>query len=1079
MRFVFPALPATACFSPVTTFPGKKTPFVRGRLLLLLFLIWSALTLVAFSQENRAGILGVVSDKAAASVPGAQVKVTNVDTGIVTSGQTDQTGNYNIPFLPPGNYRAEARAAGFAVASNPSFVLHAQQTLRLDFSLQVGNISQTISVTSQAPMLQTASTSSGVTIASESINALPIVQRNLVAVALLGPGMQTSQNGTSVAIAKVLTVGVTVTSNGIRDTANYWTIDGANVNSGFYNYPSFVPVPDAVQEFTVMTGPYSAEYGQFAGAHVNYTLKSGTNSLHGSVFEYLENTDLNARQYFAPTRPALQQNQFGALLTGPVKRNNTFFMLSYEGFRANSNVFTQNVVLTQAERTGNLTAGPGGAAIAPFKDPLTGLPFPNNQIPTSRISPTAQAALQILEPLPNESGASNYAAFFATPQQWDNGLVKVDHSFGSRDQLSGRYLIQDLEWQSTVAAYPFGVVSTPQRFKNIALIETHAFSPNAVLEARGSWNWKNSYQTYPEVTPSLDTRSLFDMIIPSNIAPGSTMNLYPSFAVAGYSQIGPTGNGPTYQKDRNYEIGADLVFNKQRHAFKFGFEVDRNRSFRFVNNNTNGDLTFAATNPAGTGNAVADFLLGRPSSSVIALVPDLVDLRRTAIDIYGDDKWSITPKLTIDMGLRFEHNIPVSEYNGLVSLFNFTPPGSFTILKPGGELYDGDAANLAPRLGLAYRFSDRDVLRVASGIYYSNNPQLNLTFLASNPPAVPSYAFTSAANAPLSSSNAFPVSTAASGGVPAPYYIPPTIHTAAAYEWMADVQHSLNPSMLFSIGYLGNRGVHFGRTMQLNVPLAGGPGAIQARRPLPSFGSTTAYLYDDFSTYESLQARIEKRFSHGLTFLASYTWSKALDMSSNELSGGTVIPTNLNFEYGPADFHTPQNFTVSYVYQLPVGRGRLLLNSGGILDEIIGGWQLSGVTTLHSGNPNTITYPGDVANVGLGTRPNRVCRGTLPNPSIHEWFNTSCFVAPAQYTFGNAKRGIILGPAYKDYDFSLSKTFSIPYKEQSLQFRGEFFNGFNNVNFGQPNDQVNTPTAGQITSTNAARIGQVGLTYRF
>jgi len=1051
---------------------------LRGCRLLLFLLVLSALTTAAFSQENRGSILGLVTDQASAKVSGARIRVTNLDTGIATSAATDQTGNYSVPFLPPGNYRVEVEVPGFATAANPSIALSAEQALRLDFSMQVGNIQQVISVTAQSPMLETASTSTGQTVGTKSIESLPLLSRNLASVALLGTGMQPSQNGISGVLSAILTNGATVTANGIRDSANQYTIDAANVNVGLYNYPSFVPVPDAVQEFTVQTGNYSAEYGQLAGAHVNYVLKSGTNSFHGNAFEYLQNNDLNARNYFSPSVPVLRQNQFGFVFGGPIKRNKTFFLVSYQGLRHFTDTYVQSVVITSNQRTGNLSLNTDGSQASPFIDPATGLPFVNNQIPSSRITPQAIAAL-MFDPAPSQTGAVNYAGFVNQPENGDGGLVKVDHSFGDRDQLSGRFLINDSSQTNlTGFAVPFSYLVTPLLAKNIALIETHAFSPATVLSTQASWNRQTLNQTYPQTPSDLDSRKVFDMVIPSDIAPGSPLNAYPYFAVSGYTPIGEYGNNPLFQRDQNYQIASELATSKGKHNLKFGFEVDRYRSYRFVNDETNGQQTFSPTNPAGSGNALADFLLGLPSSSQVATVPITVDLRRSAVDLYATDKWSITPKLTVEFGVRYEVDAPSNEHDGRISLFNFTPPGAFQTLSPGQELWHGDRDDFAPRLGITYGFTNKDVFRTSSGIYYSNSPQLNLTFAASNPPFISSYNFFAAAGSPLNSANAFPLGQAATGGVPSPFAIQTYQRTPAVYEWMFDLQHSFNSTLLLDVGYVGNRGVHFGRSVTQNVPLEGGPGSIQERRPLIDFGPVSSYQFDSFSTYNSLQARIEKRFSQGLSFLASYTFSKNLDLSSNELTGGTVIPTNLNFDYGPSDFDVRHNLTVSYVYDLPFGNGRRFMDTTGLVNEILGGWQLSGVTTLRSGFPFTVTYPGDVANVGLGTRPVRTCSGVGTNRSIQDWFNLSCFAAPAQYAFGNSGRGILSGPGYKNWDIGLMKSFPILW-EHSIQFRAEFYNAFNNVNYGQPNSEVDTPGAGQITSASSARVGQFGLDYRF
>lgn len=1058
--------------------PSIERPLRRAiYLIALCLLLVVSSTPDAYSQANQGNILGLVTDQTSSTVVGATVTVTNVATEVSTTAMTDTTGRFSVPFLPPGTYRVKVEAKGFKSVTNPSVSVHAQQSLSLDFTLQVGSVRQVVSVSAQSPLLQTSSSNTGQTVPNHVIQNLPLLNRNLLSIALIGTGMQPSQNGISHTLAVDLTGGVSVTADGLRDTANQYTIDGANVNIGLYNYPSFVPIPDAVQEFSVLTGNYSAEFGQYAGAHINYVLKSGTNAFHGSVFEYLQNNDLNARNYFSPTVPTLRQNQFGGVFGGPIRKNHAFFMVSYQGLRQFTSQFQQYVFVTQAQRNGDLSLENDGTPTPPFIDPETGLRFPGNQIPSARISQQAKAALA-LEPLPNQAGADNFATFASTPTNSDDGLVKVDDTLTAHDQLSGRFLIHDMTETDLTNFSPLGDLLTPIRAKNIALIEIHTFSPTAVLSSRASWNRQTLSQVYPSVASDLDTRQMFNMVIPSNVAAGSRLNAYPYFNISGYTGIGTFGNSPLFQQDQNYEIASSLAVIKGNNNFQTGFELDRYRSTRFVNDNTNGQLNFAPTNPAGTGNALADFLLGLPTSSTVATSGISVDLRRSAIDLYITDKYSVTPRLTVEAGLRYELNTPVNEHNGRLSLFNFTAPGSFQQLKPGDKLWHGDLDNFAPRLGLTYRLTHSDVIRAGGGIYYSNSPQLNLTFAAANPPFISTFNFNSAVDAPLLSPNPFPLGQQVTGGVASPFYIEANQHTPAAYEWMVDVQHSVNPTLLLDLGYQGNRAVHFGRTMQLNVPLTPGPGAIQSRRPLPSFGSVSSYQFDSFSTYESLQARVDKRLSHGLSFLASYTWSKNLDVDSDELTGGTVIPTDLNFDYGPSDFDISQNLTLSYVYELPFGAGRRFLNTRGIVNEVIGGWQLSGVTTFRSGFPFTVTYPGDVANVGLGTRPNRVCSGRMSNRSIHDWFNLSCFVAPPRYTFGDTKRGTLFGPGYKDWDMGLMKRFQT-FRDQYLTFRAEFYNIFNNVNFGQPNATISTPGAGQITSAGPARIGQFGLDYHF
>lgn len=853
---------------------------------------------VLYGQQNRGSISGLVTDQASAAVAGAAIRVVNTDTGVASASQSDATGNYTIPFLPPGNYRVQVEAPGFANAVNPSVTLHAQQTLRLDFSLQVGSVQQTVQVTAEAPLLQRADTSVQQTISGLPISELPVLGNNLIAVAILGTGVAQSENVISGTLAGALTGGLNIDANGIRDSANQYTMDGANINVGMYNYPGFVPPPEATAEFTVQRGNYDAEYGQFAGAHANFILKSGTNSFHGTVWEYFQNSDLNARNFFSPTVPVLHYNQFGGILTGPIIKNKTFFMASYQGLRQAGNQFIQNIVPTGAQRDGDLSHNVDGTPEAPIADPAGGV-FSNNVIPASRISPTAAAALKLLAPLPNQPGAVNWGGFLSTPVTENDVLVKIDHSFSERDHLNGRYILHKYSYnQFTSSAGDFTLLANPLDSKNAALIETHTFSPSVVLASRVSWNRITIDNIYPAVTSSLNTRQLFNLDLPSGIGPGDPMNAYPFFTISGYTALGEQGNSPLYQPDENYEIASDLAVIEGRHSLKFGFELDRYRSARNVNDNTNGVLNFSPTNPAGTGNAFGDFLLGLPTSSQISLSPITVDLRRMATGLYLQDKWTATPRLTVDVGLRAELDTPTNEHFGRISLFDFTPPGSFLYRTPGSPLYQQSLVNFAPRLGVAYQLTSHDVIRSSLGIFYSETPQLNYTFAASNPPYIVSEAFTSSKAAPLTLPNPFPLGNVTAGGVPSPQAIQAFQKLPSVYEWNFDIQHSFGQNMLLDAGYVGNHGIHFGRSLSLNAPYIAGPGAIQLRRPLPKFGPISYFSFDDSSSYEALQARLEKRFSNGLQFLVAYTWSKSLDLSSNELISNNVSPTNWDLQYG-------------------------------------------------------------------------------------------------------------------------------------------------------------------------------------
>jgi hypothetical protein len=1014
----------------------------------------------------------------------------NTATGVVTTTVSDSTGNYGVPFLPPSTYSISVEVAGFAKAVNSSIVLHAQEPLRLDFALQIGNTKQEISVVAQAPMLKTSDSATGQGVSSSSIAELPILNRNIASLALLGPGMgPVNNNFTNVAriLSTALQGAVSITANGLRDLDNEYTIDGANVNVGMYNYPGIVPVPDGVEEVQVLTGSYGAESGQYMGTHVNYVLKSGTNAFHGNVWEFLENNKLDARNFFSPTVPPLHQNQFGGMLGGPIKKNKTFFMASYEGSRLSTSTYDQDIVPTAAERNGNLAYDPSGKAYAPFINPATGGPFAGNQIPSGQITSQASAILNLLAPQPNLAwtGAANWGGFVPLPTSHDDALVKVDHSFSERDQFSARYAIFDLTvWAQSQSAFlpPGAVFNNPVKGQNVALIETHTFSPNVVLASRVSWNRLYDWSNFTQNPSGLNPVQLLGIANPSGAVAGDIMCQYPEFLITGFGDLGQNPSGKLFQPDSNYVIASDLEFLKARHTVKTGFQVGREGAARLSNPTENGELQFEPTNPAGTGNALADLLLGLPTQSTIGLQPLTVDLRRTFSAFYIDDKWLATKKFTLDLGLRYELDPPLNEHWGRVPLFDFTSPGSIELLRPGQALYDTDFRDFAPRVGAAYRLSDNNVIRAGWGMYYNLFDLLQWTTTATNPPFVYSYNLYAAVGNPLLISNPYPLSQAASA-VPSPNSFQPNPHTPEAQEWMFDFQHSFSKDMMLDVAYVGNHAYHMIRRMTLNYPLQPGPGAIQSRRPLPNWGPISYLDFDSPSKYNGLQVKFEKRFSKGLSLLASYTWSKTLDIVSSDANTNTIDPSHLNRDYGRGSFDLPQIFTIGYNYQLPVGRGRRYLASGGLRDEVLGGWEVSGVTTEESGIPFTVAYPGDVANVGLTTRPNRVCNGGLgSSATIHEWFNTSCFVAPAQYSYGNSGRDILSGPDFRNWNIGVDKKFHT-YENQYLQFRAEFYNAFNNVQFGLPSATVTAAGAGGITSlaspTTTGRIVEFGLQYYF
>ncbi|MFN9458218.1 MAG: TonB-dependent receptor domain-containing protein [Acidobacteriota bacterium] len=1029
------------------------------------------------AQENRGTILGRTTDSSGLNVEGASVSIRDLDTGLNVSTVTNADGLYRAPSLPPGRYEVSASKPGFKRAA-AQVSLSIQQNLRQDFVMQVGDVKESISVTGEAAPLVTDTAALGNLVQRKNVTELPISGRNLMALTLLGPGVSTSINGVSNTVATYTAGGVALSSNGMRSSANQYSVDGANVNSGFYNVPSFVPVVDAVEEFRVQTGNYSAEYGGFGGAHVNYSLRSGTNQFRGSVWEFLRNDALDARNAFTTNKPPMRQNQFGGILSGPITRDRLFFMGSYEGLRLRRQSLGQGTVPTESQRNGNLELNTVGQVERTFIDPLTGTAFPGNIVPPSRLSRTAQRVLRYF-PLPNQPGVINFRSQTSIPTDNDSYLAKVDYHLSNANRLAARYasLSADLPGGTIALFGDFGT-RNPLLSQNVSILDTHTLSPSTLLDFRLSWNRMLLRELGPRSNSDFDPRGELAMAIPSVAGPGTLENGFPRFNITGFAPVGDSAVVPLKEPDDNYQLAASVSTLRGKHGLKFGVDYRRARSARIHGRNTNGTLQFVPNNPAGTGNALADFLLGLPQSTSIVDRSVVVDMRQNRTHFFLADNWNLHPRLTLELGVRYELNLPVSERYGRIPVFDFTPPGEFRLLKPGEALFNGDYNNLAPRLGLAWRVTPATVIRAAYGVFYSEPKRHGLNVRGINPPFVVSQNFVASREQPLSASNPFPLGLASAGGVPAPNSYQVNARTPYLNSWSLNVQRSILGTWVAEAGYVGNRGVKFGRQVQLNVPLVPGPGNIQARRPLPAFGMAQHFQYDATSDYHGLQTRLEKRFNAGYSVQASYTFSRAIDLSADELAGGSPDPRNQNRDRGLSDTHVGHRFTGSWVWEIPLGAGRRYLARGGKADVILGGWQLSGIATAETGVPLTISAPGDTANIGLGSRPNRLCDGRLPNGSANEWFDTSCFVMPGAFSIGNSGRGILAGPGAHSWNIGVGKRFRIV-ETHGIQFRAELFNAWNRVNLSTPGTQVGTPAYGRILASGAARNIQLGLKYGF
>ncbi|MEO7652035.1 MAG: TonB-dependent receptor, partial [Bryobacteraceae bacterium] len=522
-------------------------------------------------------------------------------------------------------------------------------------------------------------------------------------------------------------------------------------------------------------------------------------------------------------------------------------------------------------------------------------------------------------------------------------LAKFDHIFSSRNRFTGRYLFQETESLNTVPVVADFGTTVPTRAQNVALTDTHTLSPATLLDVRVSWNRLLLKELAPRNGSNYDVRKELGMVIPSTAAPGAFENAIPAFQLTGFATLGDSTVAPLNQPDENYQIAVGLSTLKGQHAIKVGMDFRRTRSARFHGRGTNGTVAFQPGNEGGSGHAFADFLLGLPRQSTIVNIPTVSDLRQTRAHFYVADTWSVSRKLTLNLGLRYEWNRPPAETYGRIPVFNFQAPGNFSTLAPGTPLFDGDLNNFAPRLGFAYRPTGKTVVRAAYGLFYSEPKILGLNVRGINPPFIISQTFFASKAIPLLAANPFPIGLVAAGGVPAPNSYQTNRRTGYAQTWSLNIQRQIGNDLVLDIGYVGNHAIKMGRSVTLNVPLIAGPGAIQARRPLPNFGPAAHFQYDSNSNYNSLQFRAEKQFSHGFSLLAAYTFGRNTDLSGDEQTGATIDPRNLNRDRGLSESQVKNRLTITHIWELPFGPGKPFLSRGKLLGGVVGGWQLSGV----------------------------------------------------------------------------------------------------------------------------------------
>ena len=1031
-----------------------------------LFLATSAWAQLA----SQTALVGTVSDSGNLVVPGAQVVAVNVGTHDTYEATTNAEGYYNIQFVRPGTYEITVTLPGFRAFKATGIGVSTNQVVRTNAVLQVGAVNESITVAGMSPIIDTDRATISETIGQRAIADLPSSGRNVWSLATTTPGVLS---------AGVSDIGLSFRGAGQREIQNSLSLDGMNSSSNLLAATSMRPIADAVTEIQVQTGSTSAEYGSYLGVHINVVTKSGTNSPHGSLFEFYQGDTLDARGYFEnranPQNPR-RRSQYGFQMDGPLflpkvydGRNKTFFMGAYEGLRGEALTATFASVPTALMRQGNFSE-----ITTAVRNPLTGQPFPGNIIPASQLSPIALKLLQYY-PATNRTGtANNLQTSAASKDNNDQVLARVDQNLGNKVRLYVRYNWYDT-FNSNIGAIPITGITQPRVNKNWLGSYTHTLKPTLLNDFRIGYH-----------RIDFDTLNYFNVNNLTGIGAGLGIPGFdgdvkfnnPGLPSVNVSTFGSLSAGGTnwYQFDTTFQMSNVLAYNRGSHNVRGGFDLRRMTTGRRAANDPRGLFNFTGDI---TGYSVADFMLGLPRTVITPTDQLQGHVGGWRNGFFVNDVWQASRNLTFSLGLRYELNTPVQTYAGFASMLapdlETIIPSSFPSV--GFTFTEPNYKDIAPRLGATYRLNEKTVVRAGFGIYFNPNQMNSYTFLTNNPPLAAVSTFTSdPANPTLSFDHPLGVA----GPAVAPDMISPTrtLPNARKDQWSVDVQRELGAGTALDLEYVGSNTSHLDRSFFNNTPQPG-PGAVDPRRPSQRFRSRRIISNDLIADYDAVSVILRKRMSHGLQLDAHYTWSRTRDMATHSNGGGQTMDNyDIGRDYGPANWDIPHRFVASYIYDIPF----LKSSSQPILKYVVAGWQIAGVTTLQSGSPVNITISTDRANIGItgqqrpdlvGAVPSLNCQPNTTTLELINCFDASAFALPAQFTFGSAPRNALRGPKFVSTDLSMMKNVPLG-RSVRFQIRAEIFNAFNTVNYGNPGATFGAASFGRISSAGSMRQVQLG-----
>jgi hypothetical protein len=1092
-----------------------------NRLLQVAFAVFFALVVAAVRMpaQTFGQVTGQITDSSGAAVPDAAVTLKNTATDAVRQTVSTASGDYSFPSLPPGTYSIAAEKQGFKKSESSNITVQVQQTVRLDLTLAVGQVTESVVVNASAVALQAENATVGTVVENKRIVELPLNGRNFLQLVALAPNVTTLSPSAGQAGARQGgdRANQSISVAGQRTMFDYFTLDGVNNTDPNFNTYVILPSIDALQEFKVQTGVYPAEFGHNA-TQINVSTKSGGNQFHGALFEFLRNDVLDARPYSFTSRPQnkspFKWNQFGFELDGPViipklfnGKDKLFFLGNYEAFRRRQN-FQSNpyTVPTPAMFNGDFSALP-----RTIYDPANQHnPFPGNRIPTSRFDPISVKLLPYYPSANIASLSNNFVRSTSAPINKDVFVLRMDYVESAKSQWAGRYSWGD-ENQSNQGISLDGtkILTNVEEYMGS---NTRMLSPNMVNEARyGYTRFFNSIGTFL----AFQTDVVSQIGIPG-LNPGDPVQWgIPNVTLAnGYSGFGDGTEGPYANDNNTMQLSDNLSIVKGKHTFRFGGEYRRDNYNQVGNQFARGQFTFqpnATQSLSSTGgDSFAEFLLGTMYQSEAAVAIANAKFQRNVWSFYIDDSWKVTSKLTLSLGLRYEITPPFNDtlYNAFsvyMPYFDFTPRVADPARHPqfvrqapctdvyyqipirwpdintncsgvlGGRLVRTDYNDFGPRIGIAYSPTSKWVFRLGAGMFYNQdtgNPRFDLARNVAGRIRTNSQLLTPT----LSWNNAL---TALGGGATANVRVPYAFankyerRTPYTWEYLLNVQRDLGHEFVLEFGYLGSLSRKLESLRAVNETLPGTT-SIASRVPYPEFGRIQLVDNGANGAYDSGSVKLTKRFSSGFSLLTSYTYSRSVDDSSGIRVQGfdTLFPQNsycLKCEWGLSAFDTRHRMATSMLWELPIGKGRKVNVNNGFLNAVVGGWQMGAIWTVQSGFPQTITIGGtDRSGAGgLFDRPNATgVSAYVDNPTPSRWYNPAAFVLQPAGTFGNVGRNTAIGPGIFALDFSAHKEFQMPYSEQhALQFRFEAFNALNHPVWGGPNANTQSGGFGTVTGT--------------